>query len=252
LDALQLAILTGVAFITGMLSAIVGMAGGITLLSVMLLFQDPLVAIPLHGAVQLVANLSRTWIQREHVDRRIVVWSSLLLLPMGFLGIAVAKQLAPELARALIGVFVLAATWFPDALLLGAHPEQVGLRRRFLLLGGAVGFLNTTIGATGPLIAPFYLNLGLPRQALIGTKAACQTFAHLAKLIVFGAAGFAFSAWLLPLALLSASTAAGTRVGSAVLDRVSEATFVKLYKLVLTGIALQLVLSELPGLLGLG
>ena len=234
-----------------MLSAIVGMAGGITLLSVMLLFQDPLVAIPLHGAVQLVSNLSRTWIQREHVDRRIVVWSSLLLLPMGFAGIAVAKQLAPELARALIGVFVLAATWFPHALLLGARPEQVGLRRRFLLLGGAVGFLNTTIGATGPLIAPFYLNLGLPRQALIGTKAACQTLAHLAKLIVFSAAGFAFSGWLLPLARLSASTAAGTRVGSAVLDRVSEAAFVKLYKLVLTGIALQLVLSELPGLLGL-
>ena len=42
-----------------------------------------------------------------------------------------------------------------------------------------------------------------------------------------------------------------TRVGSAVLDRVSEVSFVKLYKLVLTGIALQLVLSELPGLLGL-
>ena len=252
MDAPQLAILTGVAFLTGMLSAIVGMAGGITLLSVMLLFQDPLVAIPLHGAVQLVSNASRTWIQREHVDRTIVVWSSLLLLPMGFAGIAVAKQLAPELARALIGVFVLAATWAPGALLLGTHPEQVSLRRRFLLLGGAVGFLNTTIGATGPLIAPFYLNLGLPRQALIGTKAACQTLAHVAKLIAFGFAGFAFGAYLVPLAVLSAATAAGTRVGSALLERVSELGFLRLYKWVLTAIALQLVASELPELLGLG
>ena len=42
------------------------MAGGITLLSVMLLFMEPLIAIPIHGAVQLVSNSSRAVIQREH------------------------------------------------------------------------------------------------------------------------------------------------------------------------------------------
>ena len=49
-----------------------GLAGGMTLLGVMLLFYDPLVAIPLHGAIQLVSNGSRAWIQREHVERGIV------------------------------------------------------------------------------------------------------------------------------------------------------------------------------------
>jgi uncharacterized membrane protein YfcA len=248
MDLAQVGLLGGLAFFTGILSAIVGMAGGITLLSGMLLVYDPLVAIPLHGAVQLVSNASRTWIQREYVDRKIVWWYSLLLLPAGFAGLAVAKQLAPGVARILIGAFVLAATWAPHALLLGTKPEQVGLRRRFILLGGAVGFLNTTIGATGPLIAPFFLNLGLPRQSLIGTKAASQTIAHLAKLVVFGVAGFAFAQYLAPLALLSAATAAGTWVGSAILDRFSERSFLILYKIVLTAIALQLIVEELPGL----
>ena len=58
------------------------MAGGIVLLSVMLLFMDPLTAIPLHGVVQLVANGSRTWIQRSHVEPGIVWRYSLLLVAL--------------------------------------------------------------------------------------------------------------------------------------------------------------------------
>jgi uncharacterized membrane protein YfcA len=111
-------------------------------------------------------------------------------------------------------------------------------------MGMAVGFLNTTVGATGPLIAPFFLDIGLSRQALVGTKAACQSLGHVAKLIVFGVAGFAYLAWLPLLALLSVMVVAGTWIGSHILDRVSERAFVIAYRVVLTLIALRLVLWE--------
>ena len=45
MEALDLAILAVAAFATSILSAVVGMAGGITLLAVMLLFLEPLAAI---------------------------------------------------------------------------------------------------------------------------------------------------------------------------------------------------------------
>ncbi len=48
MEILDLAILCVTGLLTAMLSAIIGMAGGITLLSVMLLFFEPLVAIPIH------------------------------------------------------------------------------------------------------------------------------------------------------------------------------------------------------------
>jgi uncharacterized membrane protein YfcA len=108
-----------------------------------------------------------------------------------------------------------------------------------------------TIGATGPLIAPFFLNLGLSRQALVGTKAACQTAGHLAKLLVFGFAGFAFLPYAAPLTLLGVAVVAGTWAGSRLLDRVSETVFVRLYQTVLTLIALRLLLWEGLGVLGL-
>ena len=237
----DLAVLSAVAFATSILSAIIGMAGGLVLLSVLLLYLEPLVAIPLHGVVQLVANGSRAWVQRRYVDRGIALRYGVLLLPMGFAGLALAQRVPPDLTRLAIGAFALAATWAPGWLLLGAHPEQVDRNRRFLLLGGVVGFLNTTLGATGPLIAPFFLNLGLGRQALVGTKAVCQLLGHLTKAVVFGAAGFAYGQWGTPLALLCATGVAGTWVGSRILDRVDEQRFTILYKTVLTAIALKLI-----------
>ena len=250
MDPVELAILAVAALLTSALSAIVGMAGGITLLAVMLLFLPPLVVIPLHGVVQLVSNGSRTWIQREHVEWKILGSYGLLLLPMGFVGLAVAERLPVSALRLWIAAFVLVATWRPRWMLLGASPGAVEPTRRFLALGGVVGAVNMTVGATGPLIAPFFLDLGLARQALVGTKAACQTAGHLAKLVVFGVAGFAFAPWLGPLAVLSLAVVAGTWLGSLVLDRVSEALFVRLYKGVLTLIALRLAFGAGAQLLG--
>jgi len=226
------------------------MAGGITLLSVMLLFFDPLVAIPVHGVVQLVSNGSRTYIQRKHVEWWIFLRYAAPLIPMGFVGIAIAQALPPAGLKVAIGVFVLLATWAKGALLIGTHPENSPPKRRFFVLGTVVGALNTTIGATGPLIAPFFLNLGLQRQGVIGTKAACQTAGHLAKIGIYGVAGFAFAPFLLPLILLSTVTVIGTWIGSRALGHVSETLFVRLYKGVLTVIALRLIVWD--GLAALG
>jgi uncharacterized membrane protein YfcA len=216
----------------------------------MLLYLEPLVAIPLHGAVQLVSNGSRTVVQRRHVRWPLVGRFGLLLLPCAFAGLAVAQSLPPEATRLLIGVFVLIATWRPGWLQLGvgsATPE-----RQLIWAGGGTGFLSTTVGATGPLIAPLFLHFDLTRQGLVGTKAACQTLQHVAKLVVFGVVGFAFAEWIGPLALLGASVVVGTALGSLLLDRVSEAAFRRLYMGILTVIALRLVAGAAWTLLGGG
>lgn len=244
MEALDLAILAAAAFATSILSAVVGMAGGITLLAVMLLFLEPLAAIPLHGVIQLVSNTSRTAIQRRHVDLHILVRYSALLIPMGWVGLHLANALPAAAMRVMIGIFVLIATWFPGWLLLGTHPEETNPGRRFFVLGGVVGVLNMTIGATGPLIAPFFLNLGLDRRALVGTKAACQALGHLVKIALFGVAGFAFAPHLALLVSAGACVVAGTWIGSRILERVSERFFRHLYMVVLTAIALRLLAGE--------
>lgn len=248
LDPTAAALLCAAAVLTSALSAVVGMAGGITLLALMLLFLDPLVAIPVHGWIQLASNGARTAVQRRHVAGDIVARFALLLLPGAALGLAVARALPEEGLRLAIGLFVLGATWRPRWLLLGAHPERLARGPRFVGLGAVAGVLNMTVGATGPLIAPFFLGLGLRRQALVGTKAACQAAGHLAKGLVFGLGGFALAPWLPFLAVALAASVVGTWAGSRLLERVSERGFELLYKAVLTAIALRLVVGELPAL----
>ena len=235
---------------TSIISAIVGMAGGVTLLAIMLLFLDPLIAIPLHAIVQLVSNGSRSLIHRKNIQWKIL-WPYLIpLLPLGWWSLELAERIPPDLARSLIGVFVLVATWRPSWLLFGADPGHTNPRLSFFGLGAIVGFLNVTFGATGPLIAPFFLNLGLTRFQLIGTKAACQMGSHVAKILVFGVAGFAFSPWAGLLTVLCFSVICGTWLGTRILDRVNELWFVRIYRGVLTIIAITLVLEFIPGLLG--
>lgn len=240
----DLGVLAGVALLTSMLSGLLGLGGGITLLAVMLLYFDPLVAIPIHGAIQLVSNASRTAMQRRHVAWAIAARYALFLLPAGYLGYAVARGLPPDLVKLAIGVFVLLATWLPGALLLGTHPERAHPSRRFTVLGAVAGFLNVTIGATGPLIAPFFLRIGLSRQGIVGTKAMCQTLAHVAKLLVFGSVGFAFREHLFAIALLGAFTIVGNWLGTQLLHRVDERGFQILYRGVLTVVAVRLIVWD--------
>lgn len=246
LDATAVVLLALTAVATSALSAMVGIAGGMILLTVLLLYVDPLVAIPLHAAVQMVSNGSRTWLHRRVIERAVVASYALLLLPAGVVGLAVASRLGPEALRGAIGVFVLVATWAPG--LLRMPGSGSGERRalwRFVALGGVAGVLNVTIGATGPLTAPFFRGLGLDRFALIGTLAATQLLGHLAKVLVFGVVGFAFGDYAALLALLALLVMVGAWLGTRALERIDERRFTWFYRSVLTLLALRLVAQAL-------
>ena len=236
LTFLTVIFLAVIAFGTSMLSAIIGMAGGIVLLGFMLLFLEPIDAIPLHGAIQLASNSSRAVVQRKHLAWPLIWRYSILLLPAGVLGLWIVLDTPSAVLKAMIAVFVLIATWKREWLRWG-KPETIAVNRRFLLLGAFAGFLNILVGAVGPMIAPFFLQIGLKRQGIVGTKAACQTLGHLVKLVLFGLAGFAFGAYVWVFGLMVPMVILGTWVGSKLLDRVNEQAFLWTYRIALTAVA---------------
>ncbi|MEZ4281992.1 MAG: sulfite exporter TauE/SafE family protein [Myxococcota bacterium] len=242
----ELWVLWGVSLATSVVSAILGMAGGILLLAVMLLYLDPVIAIPVHAIAQLASNTSRSLAHWRSIRRDLVLPYLVLLLPAGLLSIPLTRHAPPDLLRALIGVFVLIATWRREWLLLGLHPETVPLGLRFTLVGGLAGLLGPVVGATGPFIAPFFLGLGLGRFELIGTMAACQATGHLAKIGLFGAGGFAFGRHA-PLYLgMILAVVAGTALGTRILGFIPEQRFAAIFKAALTLLALRLIAAGLP------
>lgn len=233
-------LMAAVAFVTSILSGMLGLAGGMLLLTVLLLRLEPLVAIPVHGIVQLVSNGSRAWFLRAHVRARVIWLFALPLLPAAALGLWVLGRLDPDFGRILIGGFVLATVWRPSA----AQTAERARPERYLPLGGAlVGFGSTLIGATGPLLAPFILALELSPQSTVGTIAACQVFQHATKVALFGVAGFDFERHALPAIGLSVCAALGSAVGTSWLERVPRAQFQRIVRVVLSVLSVQLIAS---------
>ncbi len=242
--------LCAASLVTAAVSAVLGMAGGIMLLAVMLLVLEPAVAIPIHALVQLTSNSSRTVIHAKSVRRDLLLPYVVLLLPAGALTLPLVQHAPADALRLGIGVFVLVATWRKSWLLLGVDPERIPVKPRFALVGAGAGAIGPLVGATGPFIAPFFLGIGLNRFELIGTKAACQATGHLAKMILFGLAGFAFLDYAGLMLGMAISVIAGTWLGTRVLQHLDDERFTQLYKLTLTLVALRLVWSGLSSLEG--
>jgi uncharacterized membrane protein YfcA len=239
----ETALLVGAcALATSALTAVLGFGGGIVLLAVLVAFVDPLVAIPLHAAIQVVSNGTRTIVRRRDVDWSIVWRTSLLLLPAGALTLPLARQ-APEAAlQALIAVAVLAATWIPEWHSRPLRPPSGG---GWIGLGAVVGALNPVVGATGPLIAPFFRAGTRDRLGFVGTFAASQVLGHFAKLVLFGVVGLLPASQAPAAAAGIAGVIVGTWLGSRVLDRMPERRFDRLYLVAITAVAAWLLFDAL-------
>ena len=233
------------ALLTSVVSGIMGMAGGMLLLAVMLLKLEPAVAIPVHGIVQLVSNGSRAYFLRKQVRWHAVWRFAWPLMPGGALGIWLLAYVPPSGSRVAIGAFVLASTWLKSFFSIG----KGSLAERALPLGGAlVGFFSPLVGATGPLLGPFILALELGSQSTIATLAACQIFQHASKVLLFGLRGFDLGGYVLPCLALSVCATAGSAIGTRLLDRLPENTFKAGVRLVLTALALQQIWQGLRAL----
>ena len=70
---MEIVILSVAAFITASISAILGMGGGIILLGIMaLIIPEGYIVVALHGIVQLISNLTRRFVFRDHIRKDII------------------------------------------------------------------------------------------------------------------------------------------------------------------------------------
>lgn len=213
---------------TSVLSGIVGMAGGMILMAVLVAVYSVPVAMILHGVTQAGANGSRTWFLRRHV--RWVVLGPYALGSLLCVGIFSLYRFVPE--RGLVLILIGAMPWL--ALLL---PRQltIDVQHPMTAFGCGLGVTAAQLlaGASGPLLDLFYQRSRLDRRQIVATKAVTQTLGHLLKLgyygsLLIGADDTMFArgeapVWLfllvVPVAII------GTRVGTRILERLDETLF---------------------------
>jgi uncharacterized membrane protein YfcA len=227
------------ALATSVLSAVAGLGGGIILLAVIAQFFAPTVAIPIQGAMQFVANGSRAALIRREISWPAVWWSSLLIFPASVLGVVVATSIPEDATRLVLGLFVLVVAWKPSLLRWrGGRPLPT---RAMIGVGAASGFLNSTVGASGPVTSPFFKAVTASHVAFVATAAASQVIAHTSKIIAFTLDDFSLLDHLDVIVVGSIGVSLGSFIGTRLLGRISEERLALVFKIVLTALAVRLV-----------
>lgn len=227
--------LCGISFVGSLITASLGLGGGLLVLATMTLALPPAVLIPLHGVVQLGSNGFRALLMRREI-----LFSIIPAFTTGSLiGAAIGGQafvaLETWVLQAVLGVFVLYVTWAP-----GFRRNKLG-PGKFFGLGVFGGFLTMFVGGTGPLVAPFVSAACERRQQMVATHAALMTFQHSFKVVAFGFMGFAFGSYIPLLVGLLAFGVLGTYGGRMVLNRLPEQLFRTILRIFLTLLAIRLL-----------
>lgn len=98
----------------------------------------------------------------------------------------------------------------------------------FIPLGFIVSLISTLFGATGAVLNPFYLNIGLIKEELIATKAANSFFVGVAQLSTYAFLGaLQGELWIYGL-LIGGGAVVGNILGKNLLSKMSDEGFRKL------------------------
>jgi uncharacterized membrane protein YfcA len=208
--------------VTSFISGIFGMAGGMILLGVLLVFMDVAPAMMLFGTVQMASNVWRGTLWWRHVDWNIV-WRFLLGSAAMFLVLRLVAVLPSKAALYLMlglvpfAAYALPKRWEPDITRPGVP----------YACGAVIIVLQLMAGAAGHVLDIFFQKSRLDRKTIVGTKAVVQVSGHVYRIAYFGSFAGAWEeslpVWVYMAGIVLAI--AGTSLAALVLERMTDAGF---------------------------
>ncbi|TQI70710.1 hypothetical protein JM79_1631 [Gramella sp. Hel_I_59] len=115
----------------------------------------------------------------------------------------------------------------------------------FIPLGFIVSILGTVIGALGPVLNPFYLNLGLDKEELIATKTANSFFLGIAQIGSYTFFGLLYTElWIYGIAL-GLGAVIGNIIGKKFLSSMKSSSFRKLLIILMVVSGILLIYNQL-------
>lgn len=221
--------------LTSFVTAAMGIGGGVMLLAVMATILPPLALIPVHGLVQFGSNANRALMTWRHIH-----WPMVLRFSGGaVLGALIASQVLIQLPvdwiQRAVALFILFMVW-------GPKPKKLAVSgAKTVFAGSLTTLISMFVGATGPLVAAFIHRMDKDKLSTTATFSACMSFQHVTKAAVFGAVGFSFANWILPVLLMIAAGAFGTWLGLKLLNRIPAHLFRQGFTLMVTLLAVRLL-----------
>jgi uncharacterized membrane protein YfcA len=206
---------------TSFVSGILGMAGGMILLGILVAVLPLPAAMALHGVTQFASNAWRAVMLRREIDWRIVRgYAAGALVALG--AFTVLRVVLPKPAvLIMMGVAPFVGLALPERVVL-----NVERRGHSFACGLACVALALTAGIAGPLLDIFFVRSKMGRHSVIATKASTQVLSHCMKILYYGVivgAGAGLDAALAAMMVVTAFV--GTSLSGGVLRRMSDTSF---------------------------
>ena len=170
------------ALVTSFISGILGMAGGMILMGVLLAVVPLPVAMMLHGITQLASNGWRALMWRKEVDWRVF---------RGYMYGAIVMTVFFAVVKLVVSKPIALIAMGLTPFLTLALPEKLHLNVERKGHATACGIICTTLsltsGVSGPILDVFFVRSKMGRHGVIATKAMTQSLSHILKIVYFGA-----------------------------------------------------------------
>lgn len=177
------------------------------------------------NAGTLISRPSRLYLYWKNINWMVVLYYVPGSIVGAVSGAWIFASLQIEWLRILVGLFLI-STVFQYRFGAKKKSFEVDLIH-FIPLGLGVSFFSTLIGAMGPVLNPFYLNAGIDKEEMVGTKTAnsfLMGVVQIGSYSVFGA--MSIQIWIYALALGIGGTI-GNIIGKKLLKNMKSKSFRK-------------------------
>ncbi len=221
--ALLLLLLGVLAFL---LSTISGGGGALVLIPVLNWAIGVNNTAPVLNLGTFIGRPSRLIIFWKYINWKVCLYYAPAAIIGAWLGAWLFNNFKVEWLQIAVGLFLISTIW---QYRFGKREKSFEVRLwYFIPLGLLISILGTIIGALGPVLNPFYLNLGLDKEELIATKTANSFLMGLSQIGSYTFFGFLHDQfWIYGIALGVGATM-GNVIGKKFLSNMKSSTFRKL------------------------
>ena len=212
-----------VGIVAYLISTLAGGGGALILLPVVGFYLSPAVVAPVVNLGNMIGRPARLILFWQHIEWRLVAY----YVPSAILGAIVGGlifvKLQADWLQILLGLFLISTVF---QYRFGKKQSSFPMKKwYFIPLGFGVTLISTIFGATGAILNPFYLNMGLVKERMIATKTANSFIAGIAQLSSYTFLGaLEGDLWFYGLAIGIGATL-GNIVGKRQLKKVSDTRF---------------------------
>lgn len=226
-----------ISFLTSTVAGVVGIGGGMMLITIMPSFVPINALIPVHGLTQMSSNFSRAVFGYKDVQFEVIP----KFLLGSFIGIGIfagiLNFISLNYVPLFIGTYILLSLWSEK------FNEKIKRYESYFLAGFFQTGLSVVVGATGPLTMTLLLKDYGDKNKVVATGAALMSISHILKVFVFMYFGFVFFDYIGIIVAMIIGAVAGSWAGTQLRDVIEGKKFLLFLKILLSALSIHVMVK---------